>query len=695
MPPAIVVEQVSKRYVIGHAEAGGVALTLREELSRLASALVRRWQPRGGGDDFWALRDVSVTIEPGEVVGILGRNGAGKSTLLKILSRITKPTAGRVRLRGRLGSLLEVGTGFNPELSGRENVFLNGAVLGMSRKEVRRKFDDIVAFSEIDDFLDTPVKRYSSGMYMRLAFSVAAFLEPEILIVDEVLGVGDIAFQQKCMGKIESLVKKEHRTVLLVSHNPTALKALCTKAMFLHRGRLLHYGDVEGAVRLYTNSEGIVLDERGRLTYPELDWTGGGVTAPATAAAQEPFRATRAYRVGRAAIAGDFRVLYYACRGTTFGGPDDLFLGGEVISREDDKSLGAHAGPGPELRVGRPGSYHIAAVLDPGHSIARTSESGRVAVSPQPTVFAGALDVVLDNGRPGYSESGGGWQTEAPPGSYGGDLRLCPAGSGVDRATWQLTGLEPGWYEVQVSWPPHPDRASNALYRLYDGDALLTGARVNQRQGPTGPGLDGAYFHSLGKWAVAGSHLRVVLGNDADGPVMADAVRVLRADADGVAPAGTHWTGSAGDDDMRLRQAWVRSLDPDGTFHTACDLEVGVEMELARRIDNFILGFWLFSGHGHELAFVQYDDGEPPPAPPAGPGTLTKLFRIPADTLSAGTYRVRWALGVYVVKALLQDGEGSLTFTLENVRGRGRRFPVSNVRGLGALFRPAWGARDG
>ncbi len=200
--------------------------------------------------DLWALRDVSFAVRPGEVLGIIGRNGAGKSTLLKILSHITRPTKGRVGVAGRVGSLLEVGTGFHPELTGRENIFLNGSVLGMTRQEVRRKFDEIVAFAEVDAFLDTPVKRYSSGMYVRLAFAVAAHLEPEILVVDEVLAVGDARFQQKCLGKMGD-VSQSGRTVLFVSHNMTAISGLCTRAIWLDAGQVKQDGPVKETVAQY------------------------------------------------------------------------------------------------------------------------------------------------------------------------------------------------------------------------------------------------------------------------------------------------------------------------------------------------------------------------------------------------------------------------------------------------------------
>jgi lipopolysaccharide transport system ATP-binding protein len=242
------VEGLGKEYRLGGRPA---YTTLGEQL--------RNWSPlrgllgRGRADappPFWALKDVSFEVKRGEVVGIIGRNGAGKSTLLKILSRITEPTEGRADIHGRVGSLLEVGTGFHPELTGRENVYLNGAILGMRRSEVRAKFDDIVGFAEVEKFIDTPVKHYSSGMYTRLAFAVAAHLEPEILIVDEVLAVGDAQFQQKCLGKMGE-VAKGGRTVLFVSHNMTAVSTLCTRAICLHQGHVIANGAVISVIRSY------------------------------------------------------------------------------------------------------------------------------------------------------------------------------------------------------------------------------------------------------------------------------------------------------------------------------------------------------------------------------------------------------------------------------------------------------------
>jgi lipopolysaccharide transport system ATP-binding protein len=257
MLPAIRAECLSKSYRIG--VAGGASYrTLRESLTE-AVVLPWRWLRQrmdtardgaGQAEELWALKEVSFTVQAGEVLGVIGRNGAGKSTLLKILSRITKPTSGRVALRGRVGSLLEVGTGFHPELSGRENIYLNGAMLGMHRREVTRKFDEIVAFAEIDRFLDTPVKRYSSGMYTRLAFAVAAHLEPEVLIVDEVLAVGDTAFQKKCLGKMQE-VSRQGRTVLFVSHNMMAVKSLCDRAILIERGQVAIDGAVDSVVNRY------------------------------------------------------------------------------------------------------------------------------------------------------------------------------------------------------------------------------------------------------------------------------------------------------------------------------------------------------------------------------------------------------------------------------------------------------------
>lgn len=249
--PALRVDGLGKRYRIGRKEQG--YRTLRDSLARAVRRPLRALRPkRGRSDDeiLWALRDVSFEVRRGDVVGIVGRNGAGKSTLLKILSRITAPTAGHADIRGRVGSLLEVGTGFHPELSGRENIFLNGAILGMGRAEIQRKFDEIVAFASVERFIDTPVKHYSSGMYLRLAFAVAAHLEPEILLVDEVLAVGDAAFQKKCLGRMEA-VAHEGRTILFVSHNMGAVRSLCTTGLYLSEGTVEAAGDLNECIARY------------------------------------------------------------------------------------------------------------------------------------------------------------------------------------------------------------------------------------------------------------------------------------------------------------------------------------------------------------------------------------------------------------------------------------------------------------
>jgi lipopolysaccharide transport system ATP-binding protein len=250
--PAICVEDVSKWYQLGAAELS--QRNLREVISDLVTAPLRGRRRKEESEEdsasLWALQGISFNVQPGEVVGIVGRNGAGKSTLLKILSRIVEPTTGKIRLRGRVGSLLEVGTGFHPELTGRENIYLNGAILGMSRRELASQFDAIVEFAGVERFLDTPVKRYSSGMYVRLAFAVAAHLDPEIMIVDEVLAVGDAEFQQKCLGKMQD-VARSGRTVLFVSHNMAAVRQFCSSAILLSRGRMLMQDRTEVVLREY------------------------------------------------------------------------------------------------------------------------------------------------------------------------------------------------------------------------------------------------------------------------------------------------------------------------------------------------------------------------------------------------------------------------------------------------------------
>jgi lipopolysaccharide transport system ATP-binding protein len=414
MTTAVSVEHLGKRYTAG--ETRGYR-TMRESIADCARSAARGFRRTGlqetsSPKTFWALRDVSLAVKQGDVLGILGRNGAGKSTLLKILSRVTAPTTGTARLRGRIGSLLEVGTGFHPELTGRDNIQLNGSILGMSKAEIKRRFDEIVAFAEIEKFLDMPVKHYSSGMYMRLAFAVAAHLDPEILVIDEVLAVGDTAFQKKCLRKMNS-VAKEGRTILFVSHNMAAVSSLCNKGVLLENGRLVADGSISDVVTQYSRS-------------------------------------------------------------------------GSVSSE-------------------------------------------------------------------------------------------------------------------------------------------------------------------------------------------------------------THWKGDYGDEHVTMRETWVRSIDPTGAFDTSSDLEVGIRIEVKKRVDGLVLGFRLLSQYEYELAYVLYDDGEHPPAPVVEPGELTKRFIIPANSLAEGIYTVGISIGIHNLKPIvLYSDSGSLTFELENLRGRGRRFPTRSERGYTSLFRPEW-----
>lgn len=307
--PAIRVQNLSKEYVIGGRPTPRE--TFRETLADAILSPYRRFRRLTGDvpkeERFFALKDVGFDVSPGEVVGVIGENGAGKSTLLKILSRITEPTGGRIELAGRTSSLLEVGTGFHSELTGRENVFLNGALLGMGKEEIRKKFDEIVAFSEVEKFIDTPVKHYSSGMYVRLAFAVAAHLEPKILIVDEVLAVGDARFQRKCVGRMDE-IGKEGRTILVVSHNMQVIRSLCTRAILLRGGKIAFDGGVLSAAAEYSKSYSAIAVERswnepgespgneavrlrGVRVVPETGWEGERLTVKA------PFRMEFTYRL--------------------------------------------------------------------------------------------------------------------------------------------------------------------------------------------------------------------------------------------------------------------------------------------------------------------------------------------------------------------------------------------------------------
>lgn len=312
---ALAVHQLGKKYRIGARQqtrgllGDQIVASVKRPAQRVASLFRANGNSNGApvSEIFWALRDVSFEVPHGEAVGIIGRNGAGKSTLLKILSRITKPTTGRVELFGRVGSLLEVGTGFHPELTGRENIFLNGAILGMRRGEIQRRFDEIVAFAEVDEFIDTPVKRYSSGMYLRLAFAVAAHLEPDILVVDEVLAVGDAAFQKKCLGKMTD-VTKAGRTVLFVSHNLAAVHSLCRECILLEHGQIVQRGTSAqvipfylqenvgtSAVRIWPEPSTAPGNEKARLYAVRL--LGQDGTAADTFHLGEPIRVQIEYRV--------------------------------------------------------------------------------------------------------------------------------------------------------------------------------------------------------------------------------------------------------------------------------------------------------------------------------------------------------------------------------------------------------------
>jgi lipopolysaccharide transport system ATP-binding protein len=356
MQPAVRATNLSKQFRLGPTQAASYR-TLRESLSGVAARSWQRFWAKGRpvpgsrdsrDDTIWALHDVSFDIPPGEVVGVIGGNGAGKSTLLKILSRVTEPTAGRVEIRGRVGSLLEVGTGFHNELTGRENIFLSGAILGMTRREIARKFDAIVAFAEVEQFLDTPVKRYSSGMYVRLAFAVAAHLEPEVLIVDEVLAVGDAQFQKKCLGKMED-VSRGGRTVLFVSHNMNAIQRLCNRALLMDRGRLVGQGETAAMVARYlaegpcTHGPGEALDLRharhvgtGAARFVTVAFGSGDPRVANWPYADGPLEVKVGIDSDRARAVASLAITIYDRLGTKLVNADSLQLG---------KSICLHAGP--------------------------------------------------------------------------------------------------------------------------------------------------------------------------------------------------------------------------------------------------------------------------------------------------------------------------------------------------------------
>ena len=351
--PVIRIENLSKLYRIGEREQYGV---LRDALTNVVSASWRRLRSLGKpsqanghksvDQNLWALRDISLELGRGEIIGIIGHNGAGKSTLLKILSRITKPTTGSAKIRGRVGSLLEVGTGFHPELTGRENIFLNGAILGMRKVEIERKFDEIVAFAEMEEFIDTPVKRYSSGMYMRLAFAVAAHLETEILMVDEVLAVGDVAFQRKCLGKMGDVVN-EGRTVLFVSHNMNAIQRLCPQSILLEHGQLVAHADTASIIGRYISGS---LPEESPSTWIDVSHKARQGTQEAQVrsisySSDNPLMKFRPYPLGPlefklqifsdvSRTLGSLAVTLYDKNGTKLVNADTLLLGQSIHLQE-------------------------------------------------------------------------------------------------------------------------------------------------------------------------------------------------------------------------------------------------------------------------------------------------------------------------------------------------------------------------
>ena len=359
---ALSVQNLSKSFRIAHRRAGLPGYqTLHDELTTLPRRLFNRLRGNGRStsETFWALKDVSFDVKSGGVLGIIGSNGAGKSTLLKILNRITEPTIGGVDIYGRVGALLEVGTGFHPELTGRENIFLNGAILGMTRAEIKRKFDEIVAFAEVEKFLDTPVKRYSSGMYVRLAFAVAAHLDPEILLIDEVLAVGDAEFQKKCLEKMEDVAANEGRTVIFVSHNMDAVCRLCSRCILLKEGEIVKSGSAAEVVEAYLSRE---QDQAPVIDFLPIDsdasFRSAGLYGPNGApagsfSASDPIQLKCAFNVRR-----EIEGLQLAFAVFNFKG-DRIFYSSVSMAN-------------PPISVERPGEHHLTAVIPsrlllPGH----------------------------------------------------------------------------------------------------------------------------------------------------------------------------------------------------------------------------------------------------------------------------------------------------------------------------------------
>ena len=391
MRPIIKVQDLSKQYYLGAPTAA--YSTLRETLVELARNPLRSLRRNDGAPTIWALKDLSFEIEQGDVVGIIGRNGAGKSTLLKVLCRITEPTLGRVDLYGRIASLLEVGTGFHPELSGRENIFLNGSLLGMTRKEIQAKFDEIVAFAEVEKFMDTPVKRYSSGMYVRLAFAVAAHLEPEILVVDEVLAVGDYSFQQKCLNKMQD-VSTQGRTVLFVSHNMGAISRLCKNCILLDHGKMLAMGPTSEVVQTYMASGLIERPEYLQASNPQkaINLTRVAVVADGNSirsdiAYNETFRFVVEYEVNQSVSGTSVGVALFSIDGTCAFATADFDAHPELLgAREPGKYQTEVEVPAQWLNIGK---FSVSAYI-------ANAASGVVYDSVEAITFN-----IVDTGTPG------------------------------------------------------------------------------------------------------------------------------------------------------------------------------------------------------------------------------------------------------------------------------------------------------
>lgn len=397
MKPIIRIKDLSKQYRIGGSEAR--YSTLRESITKLASAPLRLLRLNGSSNkrSIWALKDVNLDIMPGEVIGIIGCNGAGKSTLLKTLSRVTEPTSGQIELYGRVGSLLEVGTGFHPELTGRENIYLNGAILGMSKAEIERKFDQIVAFAEVEKFLDTPVKRYSSGMYVRLAFSVAAHLEPDVLLIDEVLSVGDMAFQKKCLEKIGQM-RTEANTIIIVSHNMIAIRAICQRVILLAQGKVLADGDADTTVPLY---EKLMLENvKSETVIDEQEQGTGLVRVDKLRLLDEKGAEKRAFDVGeRVRVVIEYEALERVEGGVAYAAirrPDGFICVGtstklEGINLSLEKGRGVIELEIPELLV-MPGYYIMDATFYDQNFEFRTYFLGRKRLSFQINATLPSLD---------------------------------------------------------------------------------------------------------------------------------------------------------------------------------------------------------------------------------------------------------------------------------------------------------------